>query len=164
VKSNEEPAKHSVQLSGRDLSDASRLLALLLAASPAAGGTSEHGRSVSSREGSGGPDLQARAAEELKLRRVRSRYFPPSIFGEAAWDLLLVLYVNDGVRFSTRQLIENAGLAHSTGLRWVDYLAQQGLVARESHPTDLRTMRVSLSERARTGLNSYFSETLTTGQ
>ena len=105
--------------------------------------------------------LRKRAAQIVCLRQARQKHFPPSIFGEPAWDILLILYVSDGRAFSIKKLSDRSGLPPTTALRWVDYLAQQRLVARDAHPTDLRTIVVRLTDAAEKTLNSYFAETLT---
>jgi DNA-binding MarR family transcriptional regulator len=105
--------------------------------------------------------LRKRAAHILHLRQARQRHFPRSMFGEPAWDILLILYVSDGRAFSIKKLSDQSGLAPTTALRWVDYLAQQRLVERDTHPTDLRTIVVRLTDAAEKTLNSYFAETLT---
>lgn len=105
--------------------------------------------------------LKKRAAHILHLRQIRQKHFPRSIFGEPAWDILLILYVSDGRAFSIKKLSDQAGLAPTTTLRWVEYLVEQQLVTRDTHPTDLRTVVVKLTEVAERTLISYFSETLT---
>ena len=60
-----------------------------------------------------------------------------------------------------KKLSDQAGLAPTTTLRWVEYLVEQQLVTRDTHPTDLRTVVVKLTEVAERTLISYFSETLT---
>lgn len=104
--------------------------------------------------------VKRQATRILQLRQRRQKHFPPSIFGEPAWDILLRLYVSDGRAFSIRQLSDDCGLPATTALRWIDYLAQQNLVSRKSHPTDLRTVVVRLTEAAEHTLDLYFSETL----
>lgn len=109
--------------------------------------------------------LIARAREELHNRRRRAAGFGQSMFGEAAWDMLLVLYILDmsGQRQTVGSLLQFAGTPLSTAKRWLDYLEAHGLVRREAHPTDGRTAFVSLTSKAREKLDLYYSETVETG-
>ena len=99
----------------------------------------------------------------LEDRRRRTRVFNPGMFGEPAWDLLLNLYVMDRTapRLTIGQLIQLAGTAQTTSLRWLEYLEDQKLITREQHPTDARTAFVALTDKAREALASYLSQTLT---
>ena len=59
------------------------------------------------------------------------------MFGEPAWDMLLVLYTEEGrERQTVGKLINAAGHAPTTAQRWLDYLETQGFVRREPHPVD----------------------------
>ena len=142
------PKRKSVELSERDVRDAARLLSVIVAAT-----TTDTAPSLRSRE-----ELIARARQQILHRKRRSQQFPRGIFGEPAWDMLLVLYTSEGFSPETiRDLREQAGLTHSTALRWLDYLESQQLIARKSHLTDKRSAYVELTERAREKLDQYFS-------
>jgi DNA-binding MarR family transcriptional regulator len=90
--------------------------------------------------------------------------FGQSMFGEAAWDMLLALYILDisGQRQTVGSLLHFSGTPMSTAKRWLDYLSAHDLVRREAHPTDRRTAFIGLSDRARERLDLYFSETIET--
>jgi DNA-binding MarR family transcriptional regulator len=107
--------------------------------------------------------LLDRAKKIFADRRRRARFFDVGMFGEPAWDILLVLYISEqeGGRQTISRLTENAGSPSTTILRWLYALEERGLVARESHPNDLRKIFVELTERGRDALESYFFETLT---
>ena len=85
------------------------------------------------------------------------------MFGEAAWDMLLALYILDmsGQRQTVGSLLHFSGTPMSTAKRWLDFLSAHDLVRREAHPTDRRTAFIGLSDRARQKLDLYFSETIT---
>jgi DNA-binding MarR family transcriptional regulator len=108
--------------------------------------------------------LVARAREHFHDRRRRASFFPRSMFGEPAWDMLLALYIHDlsGRRQTIGSLLQFSGMSLSTAKRWLSFLATHDLVRRDDHPTDLRTAFVSLSPKARDKLNLYFSETVVT--
>lgn len=102
-------------------------------------------------------DLITRARIVLNSRRVRGRYFSPAIFGEPAWDILLVLYITDvaGDRQTIGKLAEWISAPPSTVVRWAGYLEREKLIERHPHPTDRRTMFIRLSDKGRAGLDSY---------
>lgn len=153
-----------VKVSRRDLEDARRLLSLLaridgkefLESSPS---DDSQRKSVTLQT------LQRRARQILADRRKRHEVFGKAMFGEPAWEMLLLLYVlHSGPRQTIGRLAELAGASKTTALRWLDYLDAQGLVSRESHPTDKRAAFVELTEKARTALELYLSDTLPSGE
>lgn len=83
------------------------------------------------------------------------------MFGEAAWEMLLLLYVTDsGPRQTVSRFAKLAGYSKSTAIRWIDYLAQHQFIHREPHPTDMRSAYVSLSTKGRETIEAYLFETL----
>jgi DNA-binding MarR family transcriptional regulator len=95
----------------------------------------------------------------IELREARSRFFPPSIFGEPAWEMLLALYAatDEGGPLSLSRLGDGAGTPPSTALRWLSYLEAQGLVERSGSVHDQRVQLVELTEKAREAFLNYFS-------
>lgn len=103
-------------------------------------------------------DLVERAKVELKARRHRHGHFPSSMFGEPAWDMLLVLYLAEGGTYETIcSLVHGAGAPHATSLRWLHVLENHGLVIRKPHPADGRVTLVGLTGEGRQALDDYFS-------
>ena len=97
----------------------------------------------------------------LRCRQARSRQFGSAMFGEAAWDMLLTLYVSE-VDIQTMTLSRLAQLVEapaSSALRWVDYLDAQRLVRRDDHPSDRRSSLVKLTDKGRASLKSYLTGT-----
>jgi DNA-binding MarR family transcriptional regulator len=86
------------------------------------------------------------------------------MFGEPAWDMLLVLYMSEqhGSRPTISSLTQFSGARPTTALRWLDYLEAQQLIGRETHPTDRRAALVWITDKAREALDSYLCETLGT--
>ncbi len=80
------------------------------------------------------------------------------MFGEPAWEMLLLLYAI-GPRETVSRLAELAHASKSTAIRWIDYLECQGLVRREAHPTDKRALLVELTEKGSDAIRMYLSET-----
>lgn len=104
--------------------------------------------------------LAHRAKTALLNRKRRRKLFESSMFGEPAWDMLLILYVNDwaGARQTIARLTETADVTGTTALRWIEYLEQENLIVRGEHPTDRRAVLIHLTEEAREALDKYFSE------
>ena len=148
-----------IPLSQEDLDDANRLLRLLTSHAD----LDRLGpRDVEAGDESG--RLLARARQILAHRRRRLELFGAELFGEPAWEMLLLLYVGQTTqRYTVGQLVQASGAPKSTGTRWIDHLEQQRLVEKDQHPTDGRTAFVKLSKRGQDALALYLSETLATG-
>jgi len=157
-----------VSLSGEDARHAARLLSMLIA--PEATASPDTNPSAAEVQKRLDPIKEraafaAKASLMLHERRRRASYFNPVMFAEAAWDVLLALYVADfhGSRLSVGRLIEWTGAPSTTALRWVDYLEERQYVTRRTAEVDKRIVYVDLLERGRETLNSYFREILSKG-
>jgi DNA-binding MarR family transcriptional regulator len=145
----------TVTLTEKDIKDAARLFRLLtdpvLVASAlpdfsfAAPGTTE--REI----------LISRARIVLNARRLRERHFNRVMFGEPAWDILLMLYASDQSpgRLTLSRLAEWIETPLTTVVRWVNFLEEEHLVERQAHPTDRRTVFIKLRETGRAALDAY---------
>jgi hypothetical protein len=80
-----------VTLSGRDVEDAKRLLALLADQEPNAGGSALP-RSLYQSIQDQHAQLVKQASRILALRRRRAKQFGKAMFSEPAWEMLLLLY------------------------------------------------------------------------
>lgn len=151
---NDEANESSVVLSERDAREAARLLSLLATAL-----TSRSPTPLDSPRGIDREDLIQRARIVLSSRRLRFRYFNRSMFGEPAWEILLVLYITETTegRQSTGRLAELVETPLSTAARWIDYLDRERLIERQPHPTDKRVIYIRLSPKGRELLDSYLS-------
>lgn len=80
------------------------------------------------------------AKSYLKSRRARERLFPAALFGEAAWDILLDLYVSrvEGRAVTVSDATVASGVAATTGLRWIGKLLEEELIVRFDDPHDKR--------------------------
>lgn len=151
--SSEEEASKTVSLTDRDLKDAARLLRLLAdPASPPTGQLDPSPRRPQDRE-----TLIAKARMVLDCRRQREHFFNRNMFGEPAWDILLMLYVAEpsSGRLTMSRLAEWVGAPPTTVARWVKFLEEERLVERKPHPTDRRTVFISLLQKGRAALDSY---------
>lgn len=103
----------------------------------------------------------ARAA--YAKRRKRATIFgDPDLFGEPAWDILLDLFIAeaDGKPVSVSSACIGSASPPTTGLRWLGVLAEQGLVDRQHDPQDQRRVLVRLTDKAITGMETYFATSL----
>lgn len=145
---DEEP--EGLTLSPRDVRNAVRLLELLKTHRNAPSKTR-------SRE-----NLLATAQFSLEARQGRLEHFSPAMFGEPAWDLLLVLYVTraDTPAPAVSSLAKIAGIAITTAFRWIDYLEEKRLIVRDRSSDDGRALTVALSQDGRARLDDYFADVL----
>lgn len=153
----------TVSLTEQDLKDARRLLSKLAGPDERNSGSllpealfeSVHAQSERLRE---------KARRILALRAKRTKQFSSAMFNEPAWEMLLTLYASDGgARLSLSRLALLSGASKATALRWIEYLEQQKLVARQAHPTDKRAAFVCLTEKGRNALNDYLSDVTEVG-
>lgn len=102
-----------------------------------------------------------RAQQTFVNRARRSRNFNGVMFGEAAWDMLLALYVTEhSARHTVTGLVNLSGVPPTTALRWLDFLEKkEELVIRRPSLTDGRVYLVELTDKARNALDAYFSGT-----
>ena len=150
-------AARTVQLTDHDVAEARRLLSVLAEAQAGARTQAEPATSMH-----GAPSLQfaGRVRALLAARRAREALFGKTMFGEPAWEMLLLLYLAASEsRRTLGQLGKLAGTSKSSTLRWIDYLDQHGLVRREPHPTDKRAVFVELTKKGRHSLDLYLSGT-----
>lgn len=103
--------------------------------------------------------LVERARQTLANRTRRLQFFNRAMFGEAAWDMLLALYVSDQseARHTVSGLINLSGVAPTTALRWLNFLRQEQLVTRLSSPTDRRVFYIELTDEGLRALDAYFA-------
>lgn len=108
--------------------------------------------------GVAGISLRAVAERLYSDRRKRDEHFPPGLFGEPAWDLLLALFIarEDGRELSLAEAFEAAGTDGQAGPDVIGKLESNDLVARGG--PDGRTVR--LTERAVERLSDYLARIL----
>lgn len=150
--------KRTVLLTEKDIQDVARLCQLLtgkdLGVEPPA--TTEvmtpPGSNSAERQG-----LVAAARRRLIMRRRRAEYFSRAMFGEPAWDMLLVLYIADfvGARQTISKLADWIDTPLTTAIRWAAYLEKERLIGRQPHPHDRRVVFVNLLDRGRDLMDTY---------
>jgi len=164
-KEDETPGMRTIGLKESNLDTMRQLLHQLLAY------LNDFNRIITEDDGDGAAEPSAahlvkQAREILRSRRRRGKFFNPSMFGEPAWDMLLILYagMTDGRPISVGGLSSLSGAAPTTALRWLDYLEMDRLVAREPNPADRRSDFVDLTDKGRAAMEQYLSETLESGE
>lgn len=105
------------------------------------------------------------ARYDLRSRRMRAKDFHELASNEPYWIILLELYVQNKplLAFNTLSLVALSGASHATGIRWINFLVENGLLQESSSASDKRVRNFSLSDFAIRKLNMYFS-TLMEGQ
>ena len=96
--------------------------------------------------------------ELIKLRRLRDRFFPPDLFADPAWDILLDLKAaaQEGQQVSVSSLCIAAAVPPTTALRWVTVMTDSGMLLRRQDPTDARRVFIELSPETSAKLDDYF--------
>lgn len=147
-----------VVLAGKDLEDAKRLLTLL-SEGPAIVPPDDSRPAESNKRST--DELMAQAGRLLANRRKRAQRFGRAMFGEPAWDMLLLLYAcQAGTRYTASRLAQFSGLSKATAYRWIEYLEREQLIRRDPHPTDTRSTFVGLTDKGKSSLELYLSDTL----
>jgi hypothetical protein len=102
-------------------------------------------------------DLDRLACRVYTARRERRRFFDEALFGEPAWDMVLMLYCADvqGETLNSAILTRAAGVPVSTAERWLRVLEQQGLVVQRAESASAQLRTVELTPSARTSVAGY---------
>jgi hypothetical protein len=100
--------------------------------------------------------------ENIKLRRMRDRHFPPDLFADPAWDILLDLFASrlEGITVSVSSLCIAAAVPATTALRWVTGMTSSGILLRRHDPSDARRVFIELSEETAVAMATYFTEAM----
>ena len=101
----------------------------------------------------------ARAKAIYNARQRRARFFPQMMFGEPAWEILLVLYIHDGL---ARLCIKDVGQLISTPattiLRWVKVLQDENFISVRKYHVDRRVTHLDLTDFGRSRVAAYMEE------
>lgn len=106
------------------------------------------------------PVLLERAERELAFLRLRRRRLPSRRLSDAHWAILLDLYVANAQkrRVLTKDLVDDAGVAGATLLRYLDTLESIGLIRRVQHAHDARATCIEPTTRGLDRIASILSE------
>jgi DNA-binding MarR family transcriptional regulator len=105
-----------------------------------------------------GKGTAALAKGIIRARTQRSKFLPPSLFAEPAWDILLELYSAELAqqRMTVTQVCAAAKVPATTALRWLGTLETSQLVVRHTDPLDARRSFVSLTESGVQAMENFF--------
>lgn len=103
-----------------------------------------------------GHALRAVAERLYAERRKRDEYFPPALFGEPAWDLLLALFIahDDGRAVSLAEAYEAARVDARHGPTLIERLIDSGLVSRSHN----RGNTILLTDHGMDRLTDYLAD------
>jgi hypothetical protein len=101
----------------------------------------------------------------IKLRRLREQHFPPALFADPGWDILLDLFAakQEGKSVSVSSLCIAAAVPPTTALRWVTTMTEHGALVRRQDPNDARRVFIELSEDSEERLLNFFRDAETKG-
>jgi DNA-binding MarR family transcriptional regulator len=101
----------------------------------------------------------------IKLRRMRERFFEPSLFADPGWDILLDLYAaaDEGKSVSVSSLCIAAAVPPTTALRWITNMTEAGLLIRVQDPGDARRVFIELAPHTYNQMQAYFEVATTLG-
>lgn len=97
----------------------------------------------------------------LADRQRRLTYFPNrAMFAEPCWDMLLCLFIGEAdVRLAhLGELSSAANCSHGIALRWLNGLAEGGLIRIVNHSEHLPAIGVALSSQGHAMMSRYLSD------
>lgn len=104
---------------------------------------------------------QEMVSDHYALRRRRESEFDADLFSDPAWDILLDLYL--AARAQKRISVTSACIASAapatTALRWIEVLANRGLIVRAPDPADRRRTFVDLAPGVAARIECVFGRT-----
>ena len=94
----------------------------------------------------------------LRARRLRDRFFDPTLFNDPAWDMMLDLLLAklEQRPVSVSGLCLAAAVPATTALRWIHQLTAAGVLVRRADDRDKRRVLIELSEEAEAAIRTYF--------
>lgn len=104
--------------------------------------------------------LAVLAEREYENRRLRNSYLDCELFGEAAWDILLDLFIQraQGRKVPVTSSCIAADVPMTTALRYVTSLEQMGFIKRQQSRSDQRTRFLELTDEAVSRMSRYLRD------
>lgn len=92
--------------------------------------------------------LAGKAGQLYKIRQMRNKIFPSSIFGEPAWDIMLDLFMmfSKNKRVSVTSACVASNVPATTALRWIEVLCGKGMIERIASEQDARVTYLQLTK------------------
>ena len=109
-----------------------------------------------------GSSLRAVAERLYDERRRRDQYFPPGMFGEPAWDMMLALFIarEEGRELTFGEAYDAAGVRAGPGRALIRRLEANGMVRRCRARSDRKCQSVALTDNAVERLSDYLASLL----
>lgn len=103
----------------------------------------------------------SRAQRLYSGRRIRDKIFPPDLFGEPSWDILLDLYMATarGSKLPVSAVCIGSQVPSTTALRYITILEEHGLIQRSDDPVDHRRYLLRLSRAGMEAMDTFFELT-----
>lgn len=100
------------------------------------------------------------ARKRYRERRIRARYFPPRLFAEPVWDILLDLFIarHQNLTITVSSACIAADVPVTTALRHIAWLVEDGWVIRSPHPSDARSSVVGLTPDGDRAMRAYLDD------
>lgn len=107
-----------------------------------------------------GVELQQQVRVVIEKRSLRFDIFPPMLFSDPAWDMLLELYARqlEHRPLNISRLIATLPVAATTTHRWIEKLEAEALITRRKDPRNAKRIWIALSERGRNLMDRYFQQ------
>lgn len=105
-------------------------------------------------------ELRQVATWIYRIRSIRFNHFPPKIFGEPAWDILLGIYISQGKgkRVNITEACAFSNSPSTTSLRWIEHLVETGLIHAIKNKNDGRSRYIEITEKGLSLMGSYLAE------
>ena len=103
-------------------------------------------------------DRLAYVERHMADRQQRRRHFSDDWFSDPAWNMLLDCYAARlaGHEQTVTNLCIASGVSTTTALRYLQAMANKGLVERRPDPVDRRRIRVALTPHSERAMQDYF--------
>jgi len=100
------------------------------------------------------------ARQIISDRSKRAEHFPPSLFSDSAWDILLNLALakSEGVKTTVGTVAETTSVPLTTAIRWIDALVHHQLVKRSNDPNDQRRIYAELTNHGAEVMGQFLAE------
>ncbi|WP_308514428.1 MarR family winged helix-turn-helix transcriptional regulator [Sphingomonas flavescens] len=109
------------------------------------------------------PKHLARLAEDIRcMRQARNQRLPADLFGEPAWDILLLLYGEGMSPCGAEDIAAELDAPTTTVMRWIIALTSRGFVSRSADGADNHL--ISLTNNGRAALERALNAMLQVGR
>lgn len=95
-------------------------------------------------------ELALRAEQLLKWSRLKAEYLNlgTGLFSDSCWDMCLDIYICDlkNEQITVSSVAHSSGIPMTTAMRYINVMAEEGLLEKTSNPSDNRMVFVSTSQ------------------